>query len=90
MYALLFSSLPKQKSSLDNFREQSGITLVWRQWVLDSFLESDISPEFIQHINDDFATIRESGFSAIVRFMYTSDYVSLAFIVFSFESSLTL
>ena len=66
---------------MDRFREENGLTLVWRQWVLDTFVDSDISSEFIQHINDDFAIIRESGFSAIVRFMYTSTKVRLVFTI---------
>ena len=46
--------------------------------MLDSFVESDISQEFIDHINADFSTIRAARFSAIVRFMYTSDFVSMS------------
>ena len=66
-----------QTQRLDNFRENDGITVVWRKWMLDSFVESDISQEFIDHINADFNIIREARFSAIVRFMYTSTRVSI-------------
>ena len=67
-----------QKSQLDNLRSNYGITLVWRQWNLDTYeFTADISATFLDHIRADFDVIQSAGFSAVVRFMYTSEQVRL-------------
>ncbi len=46
-------------------------TLVYRNFVLNDFVNSDISREFLENIQTDFNTVESAGFKMIVRFSYT-------------------
>ena len=43
----------------------------WRQFVLDEFVSSDITQEFLDNIRADLETIRSAKFTTIMRIMYT-------------------
>ena len=44
----------------------------WRQFVLDDFVSSDITQEFLDNIRSDLDTIRSAKFTTITRIMYTN------------------
>ena len=44
----------------------------WRQFVLDEFVSSDITQEFLDNIRSDLDTIRSAKFTTITRIMYTN------------------
>jgi hypothetical protein len=46
-------------------------SLVYRYFILDDFVSSDISPAFLAQIAADFATARSAGVKVIPRFAYT-------------------
>ncbi len=46
-------------------------TLIYRNFVLNDFINSDISQEFLDNIQTDFNTVASAGFKMIVRFSYT-------------------
>ena len=43
----------------------------WRQFVLDEFVSSDITQEFLDNIRSDLETIRSVKFTTVMRIMYT-------------------
>jgi len=47
-------------------------TLVFREFLLDSFVHSPISREFLENVKKDFETIRQAGLKSIIRFAYTN------------------
>ena len=74
-------------SSLERYREESGITVHWRQFVLDEFVSSDITEDFLSKIRADLDTIRTAKFTAVMRIMYTKymPEVIVQFIVYLSE-----
>ncbi|MEM7350355.1 MAG: DUF4832 domain-containing protein [Acidobacteriota bacterium] len=50
-----------------------GITLVRRLFYLHEFLQTDITQAFLNSVDADFDTLRESGLKAVVRFAYSWD-----------------
>ncbi|XP_037777686.1 uncharacterized protein LOC119574502 isoform X2 [Penaeus monodon] len=52
---------------------QSGYSLIYRNIILDSFVDSDISTEILQKIRDDFTTIKANRMKVILRFSYSID-----------------
>ena len=63
-----------QIEDLDKFRNNSGLTLHWRQYILDSFVASDITEDYLDKIRDDMKVVREAKFSVVLRFMYTNKW----------------
>lgn len=57
---------------LDWYRERDGITLAWPLYIIDTFVESDISQSFIDLVHADMQVLRDAKFTAVVRFMYTN------------------
>ena len=47
-------------------------TLVFREFLLDSFVHSPISVQFLENVRKDFETIRKAGLKSIIRFAYTN------------------
>ncbi|XP_063586728.1 uncharacterized protein LOC134764117 isoform X2 [Penaeus indicus] len=52
---------------------QSGYSLIYRNIILDSFVDTDISTEILQKIRDDFTTIKAKRMKVILRFSYSID-----------------
>ena len=63
-----------QIEDLDKFRNDSGLTLHWRQYILDDFVTSDITDDYLDKIRDDMKVVREAKFSVVLRFMYTNHW----------------
>lgn len=53
--------------------EQGTITQIYCLFYLDTFLRSDISSAYLQHIRANLAAIRSAGRKCILRFAYTWD-----------------
>ncbi len=47
-------------------------SLVLREFLLDSFVQTPLSGEFLENVRKDFQTIREAGIKSIIRFAYTN------------------
>ena len=47
-------------------------SLVYRGFLLDSFIHSPLSNEFLEDVRKDFETIRLAGLKSIIRFAYTN------------------
>ncbi|KAK7115638.1 uncharacterized protein [Littorina saxatilis] len=62
---------PLTKSLLDHLRSNNGVTLVLRVFVLDSFVSSSISTDFLNKIRHDLDVVDSAGFTAVLRFCYT-------------------
>ncbi|XP_069981615.1 uncharacterized protein [Penaeus vannamei] len=52
---------------------QKGYSLIYRNIILDSFVDSDISPDILQKIRDDFTTLKSNRMKVILRFSYSID-----------------
>ena len=70
-HSLTFKCLFTQLQELESYREESGLTIHWRQYVLDSFVSSDITTEFLDKIRADMAIVRKAKITVVMRFMYT-------------------
>ena len=53
-----------------------SITLTYRGYYLEKFVNSDISSDYLDNMRKDFAFLRAGGVKAIVRFVYTDKYDS--------------
>lgn len=65
---------PLNANDLRHERDTNGVTTILRLFYLDEFLESDISPQVLQDIADDFDVLREAGFKAVLRFAYVDSF----------------
>ena len=45
----------------------------WRQFVLDEFVSSDITQEFLDNIRSDLETIRSAKFTTVTRILYIQE-----------------
>jgi len=63
-------------SALQQLRTQDQQSLIYRIFYLDGFYSSPISHTVLSNIEQDFATLREAGVKAIVRFAYTNQILS--------------
>ena len=45
----------------------------WRQFVLDEFVSSDITQEFLDNIRSDLETIRSAKFTTVTRILYVKE-----------------
>lgn len=68
-YASNYQSLAV--TDLQSMRVDEKITLFLMEFVLDTFLTSNISSTYITKARADFATVRSAGLKSIVRFSYT-------------------
>ncbi|KAK6190456.1 hypothetical protein SNE40_002319 [Patella caerulea] len=75
-----YSSNPTNMSvsDLDEIRAKYGITMVRKQFVLDEFVTSNISSEFLQFVDNNLDNIQTAGFTAIIRFSYTFNLTTAA------------
>ncbi len=65
---------PYDLTTLQNYRTNEQITLLYCITYLDTFVSSPISAQFLQHITDNLATVRNAGLKCILRFAYTDDW----------------
>lgn len=82
-YSVTYASnyIPLNQQTLEQYREAHTpwganytihSTLVFRYFILDSFLTSIISNDFLNNIQTDFNTARNAGIKLIPRFAYTN------------------
>ena len=73
--------IPLDQATLASYRSSQKIngaaysvscSLVYVEYVLDSFLNSPISSSFLTNLNHDFAAARAAGVKLIPRFIYTN------------------
>jgi hypothetical protein len=70
-YASAYENL--SQSELQNLRAQSGVSLVMREWYLDSFVNADLTQGFLDKVAADFVVMRQAGMKAVLRFAYTAN-----------------
>lgn len=58
---------------LETYRSSENITLLYCINYLDSFVNSPISQDFLDHLQDNFNTVRAAGLKCILRFAYTDN-----------------
>ena len=56
---------------LETYRSNENITLLYCINYLDSFVNAPISQDFLDHLQDNFNTVRAAGLKCILRFAYT-------------------
>lgn len=61
------------QTSLTNYRVNSGITLIYRAFPLDDYVNSPIADTYLANMQKDFNTIRNAGLKCIIRFTYSDD-----------------
>lgn len=59
------------QTSLTNYRLNSNITLIYREFKLETFTNSPISASFLSNMQSDFDKIRNAGLKCIIRFTYS-------------------
>ncbi|KAK2178231.1 hypothetical protein NP493_552g01032 [Ridgeia piscesae] len=67
--ALSFSPLTVE--DLNEYREEYGLTVHWRQYVLDRFRKRGLTTSFMKKIRADMEVVRSAKFTIVLRFMYT-------------------
>jgi hypothetical protein len=65
------TSPPLDVATLRSYRDQ-GQTLVFRPYLIRDFRESDISPEFLERMRNDFQTLRDTGLKTLFKFRYST------------------
>ncbi len=71
-YTATYGSAPNPLTEEElNEYHAEGLSLIFRYFFLDSFLNSPISDDFLTSIENDFAVMRSAGFKVIARFAYT-------------------
>ncbi len=66
-------------ATLNSWKNSSDkVTIVYRYFMLDAFMTSNINSIYLSNIQTDFNNIRNSGLKTIVRFAYTNSYSSNA------------
>lgn len=61
-------------SYLTGLRENENITLIFRYFVLDNFVNSPLSATYLQNVAQDLNTLRQTGTKGVIRFTYNNDY----------------
>ena len=59
-------------NSLVSFREEEAITLIYRNYKMEDYTESEIPLWYLQNMEKDFATMRKAGTKCVLRFSYTN------------------
>ncbi|WP_170837070.1 DUF4832 domain-containing protein [Aquimarina amphilecti] len=60
-------------ATLNNWKTSADkVTVVYRYFLLDAFLDSDINTTFLENIQTDFDNVRTAGLKIIVRFSYSN------------------
>lgn len=63
---------PLNQTTLENYRKNDNITLLYREFRLESFLSTPISAIYLSNMQSDFDKIRNAGLKCIVRFTYSN------------------
>jgi hypothetical protein len=58
-------------ATLQQYKSDLGISLIYRNFQLNSFIYKNISADYLANMQYDFQVIRESGMKVIVRFSYS-------------------
>jgi hypothetical protein len=61
------------QNTLVNYRNNQNITLIFRYFYLESFVNSDISQSYLNNMQTDFDRIRNAGLKCVIRFAYSDD-----------------
>jgi hypothetical protein len=61
------------QTTLTNYRLNNSITLIYREFKLDAFVNSPISANFLTNMQSDFNILRNSGLKAFIRFTYSDN-----------------
>ena len=57
--------------TLQQYKSDLGVSLIYRNFQLNSFIYKNISADYLANMQHDFQVIRESGMKVIVRFSYS-------------------
>jgi len=60
--------------TLQAYRNNENITLLYCIHYLDTFVNTPISAAFLQHIQTNLATVHAAGLKCVLRFAYTDDW----------------
>lgn len=60
------------QNSLLNYRNNQNITLIFRYFYLESFVDSPISQSYLNNMQTDFNRLRNAGLKAVIRFAYSN------------------
>lgn len=72
-YATISGANNLSTSTLNNWKNSSDkVTVVYRYFLLDAFMNADINPTYLNNIQNDFNNVRAAGFKIIVRFSYSN------------------
>ena len=55
------------------YRVDQGLTSMWRSYILDTFVTTNLTDEFLGKIRADMEATRTAKFTLILRFMYTDE-----------------
>ncbi|XP_067666752.1 uncharacterized protein [Haliotis asinina] len=58
-------------SHLEGERQKTGMTMVWRTYILDTFRTSAISSDFLHKVRVDLTNLHSAGMTVVIRFCYT-------------------
>ena len=61
------------QTTLTNYRLNNSISLIYREFKLDAFVNSPISASFLTNMQNDFNVLRNAGLKAIIRFSYSDN-----------------
>ena len=62
------------QTTLTNYRINQSITLVFRYFYLNDFVNSSIPQSYLTNMQTDFNRIRNAGLKCVIRFAYSDDY----------------
>ncbi|QCE42776.1 DUF4832 domain-containing protein [Psychroserpens sp. NJDZ02] len=72
-YATTLGANNLSVATLNNWKTSTDkVTVVYRYFILDAFLNSDINATYLNNIQTDFDNIRTSGLKIITRFSYSN------------------
>ena len=58
---------------INNYRLKDNVTLIYRNFNIDDFVNSPISSSYLTNMQGDFDKIRKAGLKCIIRFTYSKD-----------------
>lgn len=61
------------QNTLNNYRNNQNISLVFRYFYLNTFLNSDISTTYLNNMQTDFNRLRNAGLKCVIRFAYSDN-----------------
>jgi Domain of unknown function (DUF4832)/Domain of unknown function (DUF4874)/Secretion system C-terminal sorting domain len=64
---------PLDQSFITDFRLNDNITLLYRNFRLNDFINSTISDSYLTNMQNDFNKLRNAGLKCIIRFTYSDD-----------------